>query len=117
MGQLEGQAEWDGRQAFMMRLHEALMKAHRSNFNNDYFGWYKALIVLKLELSPHVRTEEEKDSVKDAFVNLTPGLLNSNSNQQKFLVCVNAQKSLHQIMRNRKFDVPMGEHKIAVFDE
>jgi len=106
----DGQSEFDQRQLYHTRLHEAILMCHRSNFKNNYYGWYKALIVLRLELSAHLRTEEEKDLVSNSFKPLTPALINKSLNNiSKFNIFMKAQEAIHQILRNRGLDVPIYE--------
>ena len=104
----EGQAEWDGRQNFMMRLHNAILHAHNSMINNDYLAWYKALTILRIELSSHLRTEEEKTKIKKAMKKMKHSLYNIEG-LDKMEGFIEAQEELHAIMRKRGFDVPINE--------
>jgi hypothetical protein len=105
----EGMAEWDQRQAFHQRLHTAILFAHNSMFSNDYRGWFKALTVLEIELSSHLRKEEEKETVKNNMERVRITIQNNFHTQNKFEVFLKAQKTMHQIMRARGFDVPVNE--------
>lgn len=105
----EGQAEWDGRQAYMQRLHNVIMQCHISNFNNSYLEWYKSLMVLKIELSAHFRTAEEKENVKKAMSRLKSCLYDQQGSLAKFEGFIAAQETLHSIMRARGFDVPIND--------
>lgn len=104
----EGQAEWDGRQFFMTRLHEAILHAHNCNFSNDYLGWFKALSVLRIELSSHLRKAEEKALIESSKKSLN-SLLFSNDSLAKLQGFIQAQEDLHSIIRSRGFDVPVNE--------
>ena len=104
----EGMAEWDQRQAFHERLHEAILFCHRSMFKNDYEGWFKGLTVLELELSAHLRTSEEQELIKGNMQKVRTTLNNNYTN--KFFIFLEAQKSMHKIMRLRSFDVPINDH-------
>lgn len=106
----EGQAEWDGRQNFMQRLHNIIMQCHISSYANDYTGWYKSLMVLKIELSPHIRKEEEREKLNSSIARLKSSLYSQGGDIVKFDTFITAQESLHQIMRNRGFDVPINDH-------
>lgn len=106
----EGQAEWDGRQAYMQRLHNVIMQCHISSYTNDYVGWYKSLQILKIELSSHLRTEDEKDLIKNSFTRLRASLFTNQGEMFKMDGFINAQEALHKIMRNRGFDVPISDH-------
>lgn len=103
----EGVAEWDQRQAFHERLHQAILFCHQSMFKNNYEGWFKGLTVLELELSAHLRKEEEKELVNKSMEKVRRSLQQNYNNQ--FFIFLEAQKSMHQIMRNRGFDVPVNE--------
>lgn len=107
----EGQAEYDGRQYFMTRLHNAILHSHNSMFNNDYEGWFKALTVLRIELSSHVRTEEEKELLKKSVAKLTDLLFNVHNKLNKLQGFIEVQENLHSIMRKRGFDVPINEFR------
>ena len=106
----EGQSEWDGRQAFMQRLHNIIMQCHLSSFENNYVAWYKSLMILKVELSSHFRKEEEKAEIKKSFSRLKSLLYNSREDVIKFEGFIAAQESLHKIIRARGFDVPIQDH-------
>lgn len=106
----EGQSEWDGRQAFMQRLHNIIMQCHLSSYENNYLGWYKSLMILKVELSPHFRKDEEKADIKKSFGRLKAYLYHPQDDLVKFEGFIDAQESLHAIMRARGFDVPIQDH-------
>lgn len=106
----EGMSEWDGRQAFMQRLHNIIMQCHLSSFDNNYVAWYKSLMILKVELSSHIRKDLEREEVNKAFSRLKSYLYNSREDIIKFEGFIKAQESLHKIIRARGFDVPIQDH-------
>lgn len=105
----EGKTEWDMRQAFLERLHNCILNCHQAIFRSNYEYWYKSLRVLKLELHSHIRGEEENKSVDDSFSKLTAALYQKRNNRGKFEVFINAQESLHEVMRARGFDISINE--------
>lgn len=109
----QGQAEWDGRQFFMTRLHNAILHSHNCMFSNDFEGWYKALTVLRIELSSHARKEEEKQKLGNAVKKLNNLLYNRTNNLDRLQGFIKVQEDLHSIMRARGFDVPINEHDPA----
>lgn len=107
----EGMAEWDQRQAFHERLHKAILHCHSSNFRGDYHGWYKALLVLDIELYSHLRKDDEKEEVRESMSKVHNVMNSSNNNKaHAFYTFLQAQKTFHKIMRLRGFDVPVNEH-------
>lgn len=103
----EGQSEWDMRQAFLERLHKAITNCNQAIYLNNYEYWYKSLCVLQLELSSHLRNEEEEEMVNSSMEKATSILYDRINSIAKFRVFMNAQKALHKIMRLRGFDIPI----------
>jgi len=110
----EGSAEWDQRQAFHKRLHETVLLAHNSYLRNNYSEWFKALNVLYRELRPHANDEDRKgiDKRMDELGSVFHNKKKINmSLYDTIRLLINTQDSLHAIMRQRAFDVPIKEKR------
>jgi len=103
---VEGQSEWDQRQAFMMRLHNNIISCSDSLSYKDYNQWLKSLISLKIDLSAHM-TKEDKDFI-DKKISNANSIINSNLRDfDKIKLLTSIQEDLHKVMRNKSFDVPI----------
>lgn len=109
MEKKEGQSEWDMRQAFLERINKAIINCYESIHQGNYYLWYKNLTILSLELSSHIRTDEEKELVETSMEKATAQLYNNqrSNNIAKFRTYMEAQKALHYIIRQRGFDIPI----------
>jgi len=106
----KGDAEWDQRQAFHQRLHNAIMLCYDSMHHQDFNSWYDSLLILYTELVGHMNDEELKD-VKLSLLKTKNIMKYSNINLvDKKMIFHSAQVNLHSVMRNRGFDCPTTKH-------
>lgn len=101
--QTEGQATWDQRIAFHQRLHQAILTAYRDMYNEDYKGWYKSLLSLKMSLYPHME-EDDKEEFKKLVFKCRLQAKRKSPDATHF---VTLQEKLHDVMRSRSFDLPI----------
>jgi hypothetical protein len=105
---VEGQSEWDQRQAFMQRLHNNIVLCSEALQYKDFNQWLRSLISLKIDLSAHI--EKESKEVIDKKINNAFSIIKSNVDEySKIKLLTNIQELLHKVMRDRKFDVPIND--------
>ena len=106
-----GTAEWDQRQAFHKRLHEAIILAHNSLIEENYNNWFKALSILYTELYSHIDEKmEDEHNLKASMLKLGEILTSKvrmRNNHSLLMLFSETQRKLHIVMRIKGFDVPI----------
>lgn len=106
---LEGQSEWDQRQAFMQRLNNRVIMCGEYLEERDFKAWLRTLISLKMDLSAHFKNKEDKLSI-DKKIDTAYSIIRSGIDEySKIRLLSSIQETLHGVMRHRKFDVPIRE--------
>lgn len=105
---VEGQSEWDQRQAFMMRLNNHIINCSESLQFRDFEQWLKSLISLKIDLSAHISKEDKL--IINNKINTANIIIKSRLREfDKIKILSDIQELLHQVMRSKSFDVPIKE--------
>lgn len=102
---LDGQSEFDQRALYMKRLNDACIACHLSMMNNNLDGWYKALLMLKVELSAHT-DEPEKSDLKKKF-RLLEIYRKKTGKFLPYHLFAETQETLYSVMRKKSLDVPI----------
>lgn len=110
-----GTAEWDQRQAFHKRLHEAIILGHNSLISEDYNTWFKALSILYTELYSHIDKELEAELLIEVNMKHITNMLKTQTRMKNtndlLLLFSETQRKLHQVMRHKGFDVPIKKNR------
>jgi len=105
---VEGQSEWDQRQAFMQRLHNNIVMCSEALQYRDFSQWLRSLMSLKIDLSAHI--EPTSKEAIDKKISTAFSIIKSNIDEHsKIRLLTDIQELLHKVMRDRKFDVPIND--------